>query len=42
MKPGKQYKMSGFGGMLSFQVKGGKDSAMSLAAHVDAWRRYPG
>jgi cystathionine gamma-synthase len=28
-------QMSGFGGMLSFEVKGGKDAAMALAAHVE-------
>ena len=32
-------QMSGFGGMLSFEVKGGKDSAMALAAHVEVFTR---
>ena len=32
-------QMSGFGGMLSFEVKGGKDSAMSLAANVEIFTR---
>ena len=32
-------QMSGFGGMLSFEVKGGKDSAMALAAHVEIFTR---
>ncbi|MCY7371864.1 MAG: PLP-dependent transferase [Polaromonas sp.] len=32
-------QMSGFGGMLSFEVKGGKDAAMALAAHVDIFTR---
>jgi cystathionine gamma-synthase len=31
--------MSGFGGMLSFEVKGGKEAAMALAAHVDIFTR---
>jgi cystathionine gamma-synthase len=32
-------QMSGFGGMLSFEVKGGKEAAMALAAHVDIFTR---
>lgn len=32
-------QMSGFGGMLSFEVKGGKDAAMALAAHVEIFTR---
>ena len=32
-------QMSGFGGMLSFEVKGGKTSAMALAAHVEIFTR---
>ena len=32
-------QMSGFGGMLSFEVKGGKEAAMSLAAHVEIFTR---
>lgn len=32
-------QMSGFGGMLSFEVKGGKDAAMTLAAHVEIFTR---
>ena len=32
-------QMSGFGGMLSFEVKGGKDSAVALAAHVEIFTR---
>ena len=32
-------QMSGFGGMLSFEVKGGKDSAMALAANVEIFTR---
>jgi len=32
-------QMSGFGGMLSFEVKGGKDAAMALAANVDIFTR---
>lgn len=32
-------QMSGFGGMLSFEVKGGKESAMALAANVDIFTR---
>jgi cystathionine gamma-synthase len=31
--------MSGFGGMLSFEVKGGKDAAMALAANVEIFTR---
>ena len=34
-----QRQMSGFGGMLSFEVKGGKDAAMALAAHVEIFTR---
>ena len=32
-------QMSGFGGMLSFEVKGGKNAAMALAANVDIFTR---
>lgn len=32
-------QMSGFGGMLSFEVKGGKEAAMALAAHVNIFTR---
>ena len=32
-------QMTGFGGMLSFEVNGGKDSAMALAAHVEIFTR---
>jgi cystathionine gamma-synthase len=32
-------QMSGFGGMLSFEVRGGKDAAMALAANVDIFTR---
>ena len=32
-------QMSGFGGMLSFEVKGGKDAAMALAANVEIFTR---
>jgi cystathionine gamma-synthase len=32
-------QMSGFGGMLSFEVKGGKEAAMALAAHVEIFTR---
>ena len=32
-------QMSGFGGMLSFEVKGRKDAAMALAAHVEIFTR---
>lgn len=32
-------QMSGFGGMLSFEVKGGKESAMALAANVEIFVR---
>ena len=32
-------QMSGFGGMLSFEVKGGKIAAMALAAHVEIFTR---
>ena len=32
-------QMSCFGGMLSFEVKGGKDAAMALAAHVEIFTR---
>ena len=32
-------QMSGFGGMLSFEVKGGKPSAMALAANVEIFTR---
>ena len=32
-------QMSDFGGMLSFEVKGGKDAAMALAANVDIFTR---
>ena len=32
-------QMSGFGGMLSFEVKGGKESAMALAANVEMFTR---
>ncbi len=32
-------QMSGFGGMLSFEVKGGKESAMALAANVEIFTR---
>jgi cystathionine gamma-synthase len=31
--------MSGFGGMLSFEAKGGKDAAMALAANVAIFTR---
>jgi cystathionine gamma-synthase len=32
-------QMSGYGGMLSFEVKGGKDAAMALAAGVELFTR---
>jgi cystathionine gamma-synthase len=32
-------QMSDFGGMLSFETKGGKDAAMTVAAHVDVFTR---
>jgi cystathionine gamma-synthase len=32
-------QMSGFGGMLSFEVKGGKDAAMAVAQHVEIFTR---
>jgi cystathionine gamma-synthase len=32
-------QMSGFGGMLSFEVRGGKEAAMALAAHVEIFTR---
>ena len=32
-------QMSGFGGMLSFEVKGGKEAAMALAANVEIFTR---
>ena len=32
-------QMSGFGGMLSFETKGGKDAAMTVAAHVEVFTR---
>ena len=32
-------QMSGFGGMLSFEAKGGKDAAMTVAANVDVFTR---
>ena len=32
-------QMSGFGGMLSFEVKGGKNAAMALAANVEIFTR---
>ena len=32
-------QMSGFGGMLSFEVKGGKEQAMALAANVEIFTR---
>ncbi len=32
-------QMSDFGGMLSFEVHGGKDAAMALAAHVEVFTR---
>ncbi len=32
-------QMSGFGGMLSFEVKGGKAAAMTLAAHLEIFTR---
>ncbi len=32
-------QMSGFGGMLSFEAKGGKDAAMAVAAHVAIFTR---
>ena len=32
-------QMSGFGGMLSFEAKGGKEAAMAVAAHVDIFTR---
>ena len=32
-------QMSGFGGMLSFETKGGKAAAMAVAAHVDIFTR---
>ena len=32
-------QMSGFGGMLSFEAKGGKDAAMALAAQVEVFTR---
>ncbi|HEX7440066.1 MAG TPA: aminotransferase class I/II-fold pyridoxal phosphate-dependent enzyme [Caldimonas sp.] len=32
-------QMSDFGGMLSFEAKGGKDAAMTVAAHVEVFTR---
>ena len=32
-------QMSGFGGMLSFEARGGKESAMGIAAHVEIFTR---
>lgn len=32
-------QMSGFGGMLSFEVNGGKDAAMAVAQHVEIFTR---
>lgn len=32
-------QMTGFGGMLSFEVHGGKDAAMAVAAHVEVFTR---
>ncbi len=32
-------QMSGFGGMLSFETRGGKDAAMAVAAHVEIFTR---
>ncbi len=32
-------QMSGYGGMLSFETKGGKDAAMAVAAHVEIFTR---
>ena len=32
-------QMSGFGGMLSFEIKGGKNAAMALAANVEIFTR---
>ena len=32
-------QMSDFGGMLSFETRGGKDSAMAVAAHVEVFTR---
>lgn len=32
-------QMSGFGGMLSFEAKGGKDAAMTVAQHVEIFTR---
>jgi cystathionine gamma-synthase len=32
-------QMSDFGGMLSFETKGGKDAAMTVAAHVEVFTR---
>jgi cystathionine gamma-synthase len=32
-------QMSGFGGMLSFETKGGKEAAMAVAAHVEVFTR---
>jgi cystathionine gamma-synthase len=32
-------QMSDFGGMLSFETRGGKDAAMTVAAHVDVFTR---
>ncbi len=32
-------QMSGFGGMLSFETKGGKEAAMAVAAHVEIFTR---
>jgi cystathionine gamma-synthase len=32
-------QMSGFGGMLSFETRGGKDAAMTVAAHVEVFTR---
>jgi cystathionine gamma-synthase len=32
-------QMSGFGGMLSFEAKGGRDAAMGVAAHVELFTR---
>ena len=34
-----QSQMSGFGGMLSFEARGGKDAAMAVAAHVEVFTR---
>ena len=32
-------QMAGFGGMLSFETRAGKDAAMQLAAHVEVFTR---